>query len=340
METQRKWWTLGFAAITTGLAAATAALVASAAVAGPPPCQTKNVQTGIEYKGASALTDAIAQAGSGNTITIWGTCYGNFRVNQDLTLRGQGKNATLDGNQQGRVLRIGGGTVTVRDLTITNGKTTSLGGGVYVGTAAVLINVLVTGNAAGANNFGGGIEADFHSSLTLVNSTVSGNTAGGSGGIDMFMAKASLVNSTVTGNHATGATTDGCLFDGVIYSCAGGIWNYHGTLALTNSSVSGNDAAYRGGGMRNDATLDGGGNPTDGITLLAGTSAIRSNTAGNQGGGIWANVAKGVFAADGTAAYTDPISGATLPAWTGSIAGNTPDQCSPTLTIGSTTCGA
>ncbi len=329
---------LGLAALTVGLAAATAGLGASAGVAGPAPCQTKNARTGIEYKGASALTNAITDAVSGDTISIWGTCYGNFRVNQNLTLRGQGKNATLDGNKQGRVLRIGGGTTTIRDLTITNGQTTSLGGGIYVITAAVLMNVGVVGNAAGTNNFGGGIEADFHSSLTLINSTVSGNTAGGSGGIDMFMAKASLTNSTVSGNHATGAATDGCLFGGVIYSCAGGIWNYHGTLALTNSVVSGNAADYRGGGMRNDATLDAGGTPTDGITILSGTTRLTSNTAGNQGGGIWANVAKGVFAADGTATYADPITAATLPAWTGSVAGNAPDQCSPALTIGSTTC--
>jgi hypothetical protein len=339
MRILRKRSAFGLAAFTAGLAAATAGLVASAAVAAPAPCQTKNVRTGIEYKGASALANAITAAVTGDTINIWGTCYGNFRVNQDLTLNGQGKNATLDGNRQGRVLRIGGGTVTVRDLTITNGQTTSLGGGIYVGTAAVLINVRVAGNSAGTNNFGGGIEADFHSSVTLVDSTVSGNTAGGSGGIDMFMAKASLTNSTVSGNHATGATTDGCAFGGTIYSCAGGIWNYHGTLALTNSVVSANTAAYRAGGIRNDATLDGGGNPTDGITILSGTTKINSNTAGDQGGGIWANVAKGIFAADGTATYADPITAATLPAWTGSVMGNTPDQCFPAVTIGSTACG-
>jgi hypothetical protein len=38
------------------------------------------------------------------------------------------------------------------------------------------------------------------------------------------VAAASTVLS-VTGNHATGATTDGCLFGGVYYSCAGGVWN-------------------------------------------------------------------------------------------------------------------
>jgi hypothetical protein len=265
-----------------------------------------------------------------------------------------GKNATLDGGQAGRVLRIGGGTTKIRDLTITNGKTASLGGGIYVASAAVLVGVKVTANEAGANNFGGGIEADAGSHVTLVNSRVSGNTAGGSGGIDMFSSFVSLTNSTVSGNHATGATTDGCAFDGGVFSCAGGIWNYHGRLALVNSTLTGNDAAYRGGAMRNDATFSGG-VAQDGITVLSGSSKISSNTAGNQGGGIWAsgsvqtspgpppvfapfNPEGSVQAADGTASYTDPITGSTLPAWTGSIAGNSPDQCFPTLTIGSLTC--
>ncbi len=306
---------LGPAAFALGLVAISVVLIAPAAVAGPPPCQTKNVRTGVEYKGASSLTTAIADAASGDTISIWGTCYGNFIVGKDLTLRGKGKNATLDGNKLGRVLRINSGTTSIRDLTITNGQTTSLGGGIYArpGTTAVLVNVLVTGNAAGANNFGGGIEADENSRVTLIDSTVSGNTAGGSGGIDMFFSKVSLINSSVTANEATGATSDGCLFDGVIRSCAGGIWNYHGRLALTNSTVSGNTADYRGGGMRNDATLESG-TPTDGITILSGTTKISSNTAGNQGGGIWANTNAGVFAADGTTTYKDPISGATLSA--------------------------
>jgi nitrous oxidase accessory protein NosD len=142
MTMKHKRPALGLAALIAGVAAASTVLVTSAAVAAPPPCQAKNVGTGVEYKGASALANAIVAASAGDTISVWGTCYGNFRVNQDLTLRGQGKNATLDGNKQGRVLRIGGGTVTVRDLEITNGQTTSLGGGIYVGTAAVLIRWL------------------------------------------------------------------------------------------------------------------------------------------------------------------------------------------------------
>jgi hypothetical protein len=178
---------------------------------------------------------------------------------------------------------------------------------------------------------------------------VSGNSAGSSGGIDMFRAKATLVNSTVTGNHATRAPSadpDGCGFGDplVLYACAGGIWNYQGTLALVNSSVSGNTAAFRGGGIASYVRFVSG-NPVSGLTLLSGTTSIASNTAGDQGGGIWANTAIssttiGGVAADGTATYKDPITGSTLPAWTGSVSGNAPDQCSPALTIRSATCGA
>jgi predicted outer membrane repeat protein len=326
-----------------------ALLLPFGAVAGPPPCQTKNVRTGVEYKGATPLTTAITAASAGDTINVYGTCVGNFEVGKNLTLKGQGKNATLDGNEQGRVLTINGGTTTIQSLRITNGQTPSAGGGIYIATAAVLVNVLVTGNTAGANNFGGGIEADLGSSLTLTNSTVSGNTAGSSGGIDMFRAQATLINSNVTGNQATRApgpvTDSGCEFAGAIYACAGGIWNYQGTLALVDTTVSGNTAAYRGGGVVSYVRFFADGTtPRSGLTILSGATSISSNTATDSGGGIFVNnpittSGFGVHAADGTATYKDPISGATLPAWTGSVSGNTPDQCSPTLTIGTTTCG-
>jgi predicted outer membrane repeat protein len=356
--TLQRDWKLGRVAFAVAAMALMVALMAPAASAAPPPCQTKNVRTGVEYKGASALATAITAAASGDTINVWGTCFGNFALGKDLTLQGKGRAATLDGNRTGRVLNITAGTTaTIRDLRITNGRTGSLGGGIYVrpGATAVLVHVLVTGNAGGAKSFGGGIEADENSKLTLVGSTVSGNTAGGSGGIDMFFAKASLIDSTVTGNQATRTPGpegdgDGCGFGDplVLFACAGGIWNFHGTLALTDSTVSSNTAAFRGGGLRTDSTFENG-SPIDGITLLGGSTTISSNTAADQGGGIWArareadvdvNPSIAFRAADGTASYTDPLTGATLPAWTGSLFGNTPDQCFPTLTLGTHTCGA
>jgi hypothetical protein len=326
--------------------------LAPTAAGGPPSCAVSNTRN---HKGYGSVQEAVTTAKAGDTLEVKGTCVGTTTVDKDISLRGVTNNAfpgvpTLDGNEQGRVLTINGGTTAIHNLTITHGATSSAGGGIYVATAAVLKSVLVTANTAGPKSFGGGIEADLGSSLTLVDSTVSGNSAGSSGGIDMFRAKASLTNSIVTGNHATRTPGpegdgDGCGFGEplVLYACAGGIWNYQGTLALTNSTVTGNTAAYRGGGVASYVRLFDDGAPRSGLTVLSGTTSIVSNSAGNDGGGIFhtnpvANPAFGVRAANGTATYKDPITGVTLPAWTGSVSGNTPNQCSPAVTLDGTLC--
>ena len=333
-----------------GFSLAVAALMAPAASAAPPPCQTKNVRTGVEYKGASALATALTAAAAGDTVNVWGTCVGNFALAKDVTLQGKGKGATLDGNQTGRVLNITTGTTaTIRDLTITNGRRDGLGGGIYVRPDAtvMLVDSAVTNNTGGAKSIGGGIEADEGSNLTLIRSVVSGNSAGSSGGIDIFFATVRLIDSRVTGNHATRPPgpreegADGCGFGDpiVLYACAGGIWNYHGTLDLTNTTVSSNTAAYRGGGLRTDATLDAG-SPIDGITTLGGSTMISSNTAADQGGGIWAAARVPDPANPGQFLPADPNGTVRAAAWTGSLFGNTPDQCFPTLTLGTHSCGS
>ncbi len=80
--------------------------------------------------------------------------------------------------------------------------------------------------------------------LTLTNSTVSGNsaTAGAGGGIDNIFGTVSLFNSTVSGNSAD-------------FGRGGGINNF-GTLTLTHSTVSGNSASEGGGIFNDEATVD------------------------------------------------------------------------------------
>jgi predicted outer membrane repeat protein len=334
------------------------ALMAPPATAAQP-CQTKNVRTGVEYKGASALATAITAAASGDTITVWGTCFGNFALGKDLTLQGKGK-ATLDGNQHGRVLNITAGKATIRNLVITNGHTDAddAGGGILIdaGASAALVDTTVRDNTAGSGSFGGGIEAN--GNLLLIRSAVTRNSAGSSGGIDMNLASVSLVSSSVTHNTAThvpgSLPNDGCGFapDPLRYACGGGIWNFNGTLSLTDSTVNANTAAYRGGGLRTSSTINDG-LVVSGITLLAGSTTIDGNTAGDRGGGIFARLAGTpepppviqepasltFRVADGSPSYTDPLTGNTLPAWTGSVSGNTPDQCFPVLTLGTHNCG-
>jgi hypothetical protein len=295
-----------------------------ASASGPPSCAISNARTHKDY---SSLQNAVGAAKAGDTLEVKGNCVGNTSVDKNITLKGITNKAfpgtpTLDGGAIGTVLHITNGTTTVNGLTVRNGVADvaseagngcCVGGGIAVSgdtAGATLINSLVTGNSA--NVFGGGIDVD-DGTLALVNSTVSGNTAvSGSGGIDSDFGTITLTGSTVSANTA---------------QRAGGLWNFGGTLTLRDSTVSGNVASHAlprgvGGGIINESA-----GATTAVLTLSGSTTITANQATNMGGGIF------MFSADpGTVQATAD--------WTGSILGNTPDQCNPTLTIGSTICGA
>jgi len=104
--------------------------------------------------------------------------------------------------------------------------------------------------------------------------------------------------------------------------------------------------------MRTDITVASG-SVVDGVTYLAGSSTIQNNAVSDSGGGIWARARQTGVPVDPSAAfrvaggsesYTGPLTGATLPAWTGGLSGNTPDQCAAlgfsTFMLGTHTCGA
>lgn len=114
------------------------------------------------------------------------------------------------------------------------------------------------------------------STVTLINSTVSNNSAGNNtttlrtdyddgGGILNVAGVITLTNSTVSGNQALNNTGD-------FYGIGGGIYNaYSGTLTLNNSTVTGNRAGYGGGAIYNDASA----------TMTIVRSIISGNTAPN-----------------------------------------------------------
>lgn len=347
------------AACAVGVASVCAALTPPGAAGEPPSCAISNARN---HKGYDALQAAVAAAKAGDTLEIKGTCVGSTSIDRDITLEGVVNKPfpgppTLDAAGNGRVLNLTAGKTTIRNLVIANGLTNGDGGGILIGTgaSAALIDTVVQGNTAGSGSFGGGIEAN--GNLLLIRSAVTGNTAGSSGGIDMNFATVSLVNSSVTGNTAThvpGSPGDGCGFGGADrFACGGGIWNFNGTLVMTDSTVSANTAVYRGGGLRTSSTIQDG-RVVSGITVLAGSTRIDGNSAGDRGGGIFVRLggtpepppviqetASLTFrVADGTPSYTDPLTGSTLPAWTGAVSGNTPDQCFPVLTLGAHTCGS
>jgi hypothetical protein len=113
------------------------------------------------------------------------------------------------------------------------------GGGLFTSSTTTLINSTVSANDAGWS--GGGILTFSDVYLTLTDSTVSENTAqfccGGIGnGTDSY---AIITNSTVSGNTAVSGP-------------GGGILNVpSATMTLTNSTVSGNSSNLSAGGIYN-----------------------------------------------------------------------------------------
>jgi CSLREA domain-containing protein len=126
-------------------------------------------------------------------------------ITGNLTITGGGASTTIiDGNKSvrpnGRVLVIGSGiTVNINGVTIRNGGTGITGGGIFNGGTLTLTNSTVSGNAAG--NDGAGIFNDA-ATLTLINSTVSGNTAGHDGGGIRNFGTANVFSSTIANNRA------------------------------------------------------------------------------------------------------------------------------------------
>jgi hypothetical protein len=163
-----------------------------------------------------------------------------------------------------RILTVkSGAAVTLSGLTISNGggadATDSIDGPGILNTGTLtLSNSTVSGNLSW--NAGGGI--DNGGTLTLNKSIVSGNLAYFGGGIHNSGAL-TLNNSTVSGNG------------GWAWSFGGGILNV-GTATVTNSTISGNYAGEYGGGIYDYRSA----------TLTLTNSTVSSNLA-SSGGGIW-----------------------------------------------------
>jgi hypothetical protein len=150
------------------------------------------------------------------------------------------------------------------------------------GSASLTLNhCLLTGNSVLESGddedfeAGGGAIYALGGTLSITDSTLSGNSSpeGGGGGIRVngedSSANTTITGSTLSGNSATVA--------GAIYNDG---WGGSATMTISNSTISGNSATGEGGG---GIINDGGGHGNGSLTIASCT--IAGNTA-NLGGGI------------------------------------------------------
>ena len=234
----------------------------------PDPTRVINLQ---DNNRPGSLRYAVNEAPPNSTITFDTSLHGSIllssgdlNIARNLTIRGPGASIlSISGGKSGHVVFVvQGATVIISGLTFKNSKTSE--GFIENDGTLTLSNSTVSGNTATGNG-GGGIYND-GGMLTLSNSTVSGNTATGGGGGGIYnYGTLTLSNSTVSGNTVIGGISGGGIENG-------------GTLMLSNSTVSGNTARDGGGGgIYNDL----------GGTLTLSNSTVSGNTAtGGDGGGI------------------------------------------------------
>jgi predicted outer membrane repeat protein len=216
------------------------------------------------------------------------------QINQQLTITGPGSSLltiqrSVSGLTSSRQSFNSFATVlSLSGMTVTGGTIVGAGGGlsaVGTGPNITLDDMVFTGNSA--NGLGGAIYLGNNASLTIRNSTITGNTALSGGGI-YFNNGGSLVmeNCSITGNSATSpssGTGGGLYFDAAALATppAGFTPN---TLVIRDSTFSGNTSAGMGGAIHLD-TLTG--------TLDLQNSTLSGNTAAFSGGGISAASAAG-----------------------------------------------
>ena len=234
--------------------------------------------------GAGSLRDAITSAnGAGGINTIDFSVTGTITLastlpaitDSGLTITGPAApGITISGGGSVQAMVVDPGvTVSISDLTIEDAGSViavAFGGGIENnGGTLTVINCTISGNSAVA---GGGIANVNDGVLNVTNSTISGNSANVDGGI-ISGGTLNVTDSTISGN----------------FSLNGGGIGSDGTMTMTNSTVSGNfatDFVGPPGGM-GGGLFDNSGTMTVINSTISGNSAI--NSASDEGGGIFVN---------------------------------------------------
>jgi len=176
--------------------------------------------------GAGNCTACVTIANSVVTRNTFG-----YRTATDLASTVTVLNSRFISNSLEAILSYGNTEITVKDTTIS---------GNFVGVETNFANVSIA-NSTISDNWGWGGVFAASGDLSIVASTISGNSAntGTGGGIyGDSLDDLSIVNSTISGNSAENGS-------------GGGIYNLNSPLRITNSTITGNSAGS-GGGIYNE----------------------------------------------------------------------------------------
>lgn len=235
---------------------------------------------------------------------------GQIKIYSALAIQGPGADVlAVDANYESRIFYIGAPPpeevaavvsapateeVLISGLTMREGDAERVGGAIYGSDGSgplTIADSLVTESSAieaepvGPFKYivgeGGGIAANYTGGLTITNTTVSNNAAGGrGGGVYAYDTDLAITDSTVTGNESVGASGKYSVF-AFGTGEGGGVYSDDGTLTIESSRIIGNNAG-EGGGIYVDDTDE-----TAASGVVISDSDINNNIALYEGGGVY-----------------------------------------------------
>ncbi|MEM9161659.1 MAG: right-handed parallel beta-helix repeat-containing protein [Cyanobacteria bacterium P01_F01_bin.4] len=238
--------------------------------------------------GAGSLREAIASAKAGDTIKFHRSLAnktirltsGNIDIAKDLTIDGAGAaNLTLSGSNKSRIFEIDKfKTVTIKDLSFTNGREVIAGKDVGQGGAIKVrdYGTLVVENSHFKNNVaerGGAIQIGYSGRGTVRNSSFDRND--GSVSNDGFSAGAISTYGSGVGDTKGFLVVEGSTFTNNKGKNGGGVYVLLGPLTIKDSVFKNNQAATGGA-----VFTDGGG-----VKIL--NTQVEGNTSNGPGGGLF-----------------------------------------------------
>lgn len=264
--------------------------------------QAANTDASVDGSTVGAGADTIEFApGLNGTITL----ANELVLTSEIEINGLGTDLiTIDGADVTRIFSVpdGAGNVTLRNMTLTNGRSPAIGetrGGAILldsNNSFVLDNLVISnsdatgdggailhaqgnlsitdtqiqGNTSTAS--GGGLFSNSTGTVSITNSVIDGNQAADKGG-GVFRANSlDIGDSTISGNQTTNAEGYG-----------GGLYFMNGDLTISGTTISGNSTAGTnadGGGVMSDTSL-----ASETTTII--NSTISGNTSAGRGGGLF-----------------------------------------------------
>ncbi|MEU5094141.1 hypothetical protein [Streptomyces sp. NPDC020996] len=177
-----------------------------------------------------------------------------------------------------RILTVNAGSLTLREIVLSNGDATGSSiangaGGAIVVTGNGSLNLAASVIRNNHADFGGGVSVFSGSQAQISASVFTGNSATQNGGAVVSDSTASVTASQISGNTAG--------------NVGGGIANI-GTLTVSGTSIMNNTAPNGGGGLANGVPAAAGGTATVTASAIVNNSASGTNPGGiyNNGGTV------------------------------------------------------